>query len=134
VSAVKAIRALQLACTPVAAIVGSRVFSGKVEEGTQYPYLFIHEVSRTERLTVSLAGNYALVTARVQVTPIARSYGECKALLQAARLDAGAHTGVIAGVTVRSITRGAVGPDFHDPETDTYEQSRDFTIVFTEAN
>ncbi len=133
-SAVQAIRALQLACAPVAAIVGVRIYGGKVEEGTQYPYLFIHEVSRIERLTSSLAGASVLVTARVQVTPIARSYGECKALLQAAKLDAGAHTGAIAGVTVRSITRGAVGPNFHDAATDTYEQSRDFTIVFIEAN
>jgi hypothetical protein len=134
VSAVKAIRALQLACAPVAAIVGTRIYAGEAPEDAGYPYLFIHEVDRNERSTTSLAGNYVLVTARVQVTPIARSYGECKALLQAAKLDAGAHTGVIAGVTVRSVTRGAVGPDFHDAETDTYEQSRDFTIVFTEAN
>lgn len=133
-SAVKAIRALLVAHAPVAAIVGSRVFSGKVEEGTQYPYLFIHEVDRNERSTTSLAGSSVLVTARVQVTAFARSYGECKTLLQAAKLGAGAHTGVIAGVAVRSITRSTVGPDFYIADVKSYEQSRDFMIVFTEEN
>ena len=133
-SAVKAIRALLVAHAPVAAIVGQRIYAGLVPEGSPYPILYIGEVSRTERLTTSLTGSSVLVMARVQVTAITRSYAECKALLQAARLDAGAHTGVIAGVTVRSITRQPIGPDFYDADVKTFEQSRDFMIVFTEEN
>lgn len=133
-SAVKVIRALLGAHQPVVALIGSRIYAGMVPEGSVYPVMHLKEVSRSERLTTSLAGASVLVTARVQVTAIARSYGECKALLQAAKLDAGAHTGIIDGVTVRSISRQSVGPDLYEEDVKTFEQSRDFMIVFTEEN
>jgi hypothetical protein len=133
-SAVKAIRALQLACAPVAALVGTRIYAGLVPEGATYPVLHIKEISRRERLTTDLESKNVLVTARVQVTAIARSYAECKALLQAAKLGAGSHRGTVAGVSVDSVTRHPVGPDFYDEEVKTFEQSRDFMVVFTELN
>jgi hypothetical protein len=35
---------------------------------------------------------------------------------------------------VRAVTRELVGPDMSDPETEIYEQSRDFKVIFTEPN
>lgn len=133
-NAVLVIRALLIAHAPVTAIVGQRVHAGIVPAGTLFPMVHIKEISRAERHTVGLDGQYVMVTARVQVTAIAKSYSEQKALLQAVKLGPGAHTGVIAGLNVRSITREPVGPDLYDSETDIYEQSRDFKVTFLELN
>jgi hypothetical protein len=133
-SAIKVIRALLLADAEVVAIVGQRVFAGIVPQGSALPLLQLREVSRVERLTTGLTESTVLVTARVQVTALTKTYPSQKALLQAARLGSGAHTGVIAGVSVRAVTRELVGPDMSDPETEIYEQSRDFKVIFIEPN
>lgn len=133
-NAVLIIRALLIAHAPVIAIVGSRVHAGIVPAGTLFPMVHIKEISRIERHTVGLDSQYVLATARVQVTAIAKSYSEQKALLNAVKLGPGAHTGSIAGLTVRSITRDSVGPDLYDSEADIYEQSRDFKVTFLELN
>ena len=133
-NAVLVIRSLLIAHAPVVAIVGQRVHAGIAPAGTLFPMVHIKEISRIEHHTVCLDSQYVLVTARVQVTAIAKSYPEQKTLLQAIKLGPGAHTGIIAGLTVRSITREPVGPDLHDSETDIYEQSRDFKVKFLELN
>ena len=133
-SAIKVIRSLLLADTDVTAIVGTRVYVGVVPQGAVLPLLQMSEVSRVEQLTASLSGPSVLVVARVQVTALTSSYASQKTLLQAAKLGSGAHTGVIAGVSVRSVTRDIVGPDMSDPNTEIFEQSRDFKVTFTEPN
>ncbi|OFJ47847.1 hypothetical protein BA896_001350 [Janthinobacterium lividum] len=74
---------------------------------------------------MSLAQRAVQVTARVQVTVHASTYPEQKAVLQAARLGPGAHTGTVAGIEVRSVMRDVVGPDMGDSDADIYQQSRD---------
>lgn len=133
-NAVLIIRALLIAHAPVTALVAQRVHAGIVPAGTLFPMVHIKEISRVEHHTIGLDSQYVLITARVQVTAIAKTYAEQKALLQAVKLGPGAHTGVIAGLTVRSITREPVGPDLYDSETDIYEQSRDFKVTFLELN
>ena len=55
-------------------------------------------------------------------------------MLQAAKLGPGAHTGTVAGVEVRSVMRDVVGPDMVDDGAGIYQQSRDFKVVYVEAN
>lgn len=134
-SAVKVMRALLIAHAPVLAIVSSdKVVAGTIPQGVVLPALGIKEISRVERATAALDRATVMVTARVQVTALANSYSGQKALLQAAKLGRGSHTGVIAGVTVLSVTRDMVGPDMSDEDAGIYEQSRDFKVVFTETN
>lgn len=133
-NAVVVIRALLLAHAPVTAIVGQQVFAGDVPQGVVLPAIGLREISRVEQATASLAQSTVMVTARVQVTVHAKSYPEQKALLQAAKLSAGSHTGVVAGVTVRSVTRDIVGPDMSDAAAGIYEQPRDFKVVYIEPN
>ncbi len=134
-SAVKVIRALLLAHAPVAALVAAdKVFAGTIPQGVVLPAIGIKEIGRSELATVSLGQAAVLVTARVQVTVLAKSYPAQKALLQAAKLGPGAHTGLIAGVAVRSVIRDAVGPDLSNEDAGIFEQSRDFKVAFVEAN
>lgn len=134
-SAIKVIRALLVAHAPVLALVPAvRIVAGTVPQGMPLPAIGLSEISRVELPTVSLGQRAVQVTARVQVTVHARAYPEQKAVLQAARLGPGTHTGTVDGVEVRSVMRDVVGPDMTDDEADIYQQSRDFKVVFVEAN
>lgn len=134
-SAVKVIRALLTAHAPVLALVPEeRIVAGTVPQGTLLPAIGLTEISRVEMPTASLSQRAVQVTARVQVTVHARTYPEQKAVLQAARLGPGAHTGTVAGVVVRSVMRDIVGPDLKDEAASIFEQCRDFKVVFVEAN
>ncbi|MGZ8339144.1 MAG: hypothetical protein ACXW2U_05465 [Telluria sp.] len=130
-SAVSIMRALLTAHAPLTTLVPvARIVSGDVPEGS-LPAIGIREISGIEQDTVSRAGN-SLVTARVQVTVYATSYPQQKAILKAAKLGAGTHTGTIAGYAVRSVLRDSVGPDMGSAEIPTFEQSRDFKVAFIE--
>jgi len=134
-SAVKVIRALLAAHAPVLALVpAARIVAGTVPQGMPLPAIGLTEISRIELPTASLAQRTVQVTARVQVTVHAGTYPDQKAVLQAARLGHGAHTGTVAGVEVRSVMRDVVGPDMTDDDAGVYQQSRDFKVVFVEAN
>lgn len=134
-SAVRVIRALLIAHAPVVALVPpERIVGGDLAQGTPLPAITLSEASRVEMSTVSLAQRAVQVTARVQVTVHAQSYSQQKALLQAAKLGPGAHTGAVDGVQVRSVMRDVVGPDMKDAAASIYEQSRDFKVVFVEEN
>ena len=134
-SSVKVMRALLLAHAPVAALVAAdKVFAGTIPQGVALPAIGIKEIGSSELATVSLGQAAVLITSRVQVTVLAKSYPAQKALLLAAKLGPGAHSGQIAGVMVRSVIRDAVGPDLSDDAAGIYEQSRDFKVTFVEAN
>lgn len=130
VSAVFIMRALLAAHEPLTALVpASRIFSGDVD--APLPAIGIREISGVEADTVARTGK-SLVTARVQVTVYATGYVEQKAILKAAKLGPGTHTGQIAGYDVRSVLRDSVGPDMGSPDLPSFEQSRDFKITFIE--
>ena len=134
-SAVKVIRALLAAHAPVLALVPpARIVAGTVPQGTLLPAIGLTEISRVEMPTVSLGQRAVQVTARVQVTVHASAYPGQKVVLQAAKLGPGTHTGTVAGVAVRSVMRDVVGPDMSDDAAGIYQQSRDFKVVYVEAN
>ncbi|ATD62500.1 MAG: tail completion protein gp17 [Janthinobacterium svalbardensis] len=134
-SAIKVIRALLIAHAPILALVpAARIVAGTVPQGTPLPAIGLTEISRVELPTVSLGQRAVLVTARIQVTVHASAYPEQKAVLQAAKLGPGTHTGTVAGIEVRSVMRDIVGPDMTDDDAGVYQQSRDFKVVYVEAN
>lgn len=134
-SSVDVVRALLMAHAPVRALVDARnIVLGTVPQRVELPAIGIREISRVEMSTVSLAQAAVLVRARVQVTVLAKSYDGQKALLQAAKLGPGAHTGEVVGIAVRSVTREQVGPDISDDDAGIFQQSRDFLVTYVEQN
>ena len=132
-SSVKVLRALLQAYPPVTSLVPSeRVIAGTVPQESELPAIGIKEISRNEFATVARAEKRVLVRSRVQVTVYAKSYPEQKAVLLAAKLGPGVHTGVVAGVTVRSVVRDEVGPDLSEEDAEIFEQSRDFFVSYIE--
>lgn len=116
---------------PVTDIVGAEIYAGNVPQSATLPALGIKEISRVEQDTAAREGG-ALVTARIQVTVQTKSYPQQKALLLATKLGGGVHTGLIAGVEVRSVLRDAIGPDLSDDDAQIFEQSRDFKVTYIE--
>ena len=132
-SAVKVMRALLQANSAVVALVPlERVDAGTVPQESELPAIGIKEIGRNEFATVARAEKRVLVRSRVQVSVYAKSYPEQKAVLLAAKLGPGVHTGVVAGVTVRSVVRGEVGPDLSEEDAGIFEQSRDFIVSYIE--
>lgn len=128
------IRALLVNHDPLTNLLpAANIRAGAVPVGL-FPAIGIREVSRLEASTVSRAQANVMVEARIQVTVYAKSYPEMKSILLAAKLGPGAHTGVIAGLTVRSVLREIVGPDLSDEEAEIFEQSRDFKVTYIEPN
>lgn len=112
----------------------AQVVAGTVPQGDPLPAIGVTEVSRNEFRTVSAGEPTTLVTARIRLTVHAKNYPSQKEVLLAAKLGPGVHTGRIAGVKVRSVRRGDVGPDFSDDSAGIYQQSRDFMVTYIEPN
>lgn len=116
----------------LALLPATNVAAGTVPQGAPIPAIGVTEVSRNEFRTVSKEEVSTLVRARIQITVHAKSYPEQKAILLAAKLGPGVHSGMTAGVKVRSVVRGDVGPDFSDDAAAIYQQSRDFMVTYIE--
>lgn len=134
-SAVVVMMKLLQAYQPLLALIpASRVFAGTIAQEETLPAISVREISRNEFPTVSQAEASSLIQARIQVTVHARDYRTMKAVLLAAKLGSGVHTGVIGGIRVRSVRRDDVGPDLSDDAAGIYRQSRDFMVRYIEPN
>ena len=132
--AVAVMTALLTAYAPLTALVpAANIMPGTIPQG-HLPAVGIREISSSEMATASGAQASVMVTARVQVTVYAATYPAMRAALNAAKLGPGYHTGLIAGVDVRSVSRDFVGPDLSDISIPIYEQSRDFRVVYIAPN
>lgn len=137
-SAVAIVVALLRAHAPVMALLPSTsVYAGPVPLGKPLPAISVREVSSNEQGTVNRDKPKTLVRSRVQVTVLATDpggYAKMKALLLAAKLGAGNHTGLIGAYEVNSVRPESVNPEMPVEDDGIYEQSRDFMVTFQETN
>lgn len=135
-SAVAIMRALLTTHVPLLALVpATRIFAGKIPQGTTLPAVSITEISGYEQSTIARLQATSMQRRRVQVTVCASSYPTQKAVHAACALGPGAHRGTHAGFKTLSVLPAGVGPDLNQLDDDNiYEQSRDFMVTFAEAN
>lgn len=128
-----AVRALLVADIRVTALVPeARIAAGSLPQGTVMPAISLMSVSSTDR-NVPSPGAKRRVTERVQVTVLARTYPEAKAILAAVRAAAADQMPMIDGLTDVTVHTDSAGPDFLDEETGIHMQSQDFRVAFNEA-
>lgn len=128
-----AVRSLLVADTGVTSLVPvARIAAGMLAQGTDLPAISLISVSSVDR-NVPAPGPNRRVTERVQVTVLARTYPETKAILAAARKAAADRMPAIDGLTDVTVHTDSAGPDFLDEETGIHMQTQDFRVSFNEA-
>jgi hypothetical protein len=131
---VKVIRALLVGAAAVTAKVpAAQIAAGVVKEGTPLPAYGLTEIGLVPVGAIDGQAEYSVVTSRVQVTAMAKSYPEVKELLDLARRACNFQRGRIAGLDVVSVVRATVGPDLED-DAGQHFQSIDFMVTYHEQN
>ena len=132
----KVINALLNAAAGITSLVGAgtaaRIYPGVLPQGSALPALSVEHVGSNELTTIDANAAFGLVQARIQVTALAKTYPELKALLEQVRIACNYQRGVIATVRVASVLRDTVGPDLRDDDLQVYTQSIDFQVTFQE--
>jgi len=128
-----AVRSLLVADTGLTALVSeARIAAGTLSQGTVLPAISLMSVSSVDR-NIPAPGPKRRVTERVQVTVLARTYSEAKAILAAIRTAAADQKPAIDGLTDVTVHTDSAGPDFLDEETGIHMQTQDFRVSFNEA-
>ena len=128
-----AVRTLLVTDTGLTALVPvARIAAGMLPQGTDLPAISLMSVSSVDR-NVPAPGPKRRVTERVQVTVLARTYPETKAMLAAIRKAAADQMPTIDGLTDVTAHTDSAGPDFLYEETGIHRQTQDFRVSFNEA-
>ena len=128
-----AVRSLLVADTGVTSLVPVvRIAAGMLPQGTDLPAISLMSVSSVDR-NVPAPGPNRRVTERVQVTVLARTYPEVKAIIAAVRQAAADQMPAIDGLFDVAVHTDSAGPEFLDEETGIHMQTHDFRVSFNEA-
>lgn len=128
-----AVRTLLVTDTGMTALVPpARIAAGMLPQGTDLPAISLMSVSSVD-LNIPAPGPKRRVTERVQVTVLAATYRQVKAILAAVRKAAADQMPTIDGLFDVTVHTDSVGPDFLDEETGIHMQSQDLRVSFNEA-
>lgn len=128
-----AVRTLLAGETKVTALVPeARIAAGMLPQGTDLPAISLMSVSSVDR-NIAAPGPKRRVTERVQVTVLAASYPQVKAILAAVRKATADQMPTIDGLFDVTVHTDTAGPDFLDEETGIHMQSQDLRVSFSEA-
>jgi hypothetical protein len=128
-----AVRTLLVTDTGMTALVPeARIAAGMLPQGTDLPAISLMSVSSVDR-NISAPGPKRRVTERVQVTVLAATYRQVKAILAAVRKAAADQMPTIDGLFDVTVHTDTAGPDFLDEETGIHMQSQDLRVSFNEA-
>ena len=128
----KAVMALLNAAPWVTALVGTRIYPPPLPQGVALPALAVEHISTVDLPRIDAASGVNLVTSRIEVTAIAKTYAAQKDLIEAVRLALMYQHGTFAGVYVGTILRGSVGPDMRDDDMQVFTQAIDFLVTHHE--
>ena len=128
-----AVRTLLVTDTGMTAIVPpARIAAGMLPQGTDLPAISLMSVSSIDR-NIPAPGPKRRVTERVQVTVLAATYRQVKAILAAVRKAAADQMPIIDGLFDVTVHTDSAGPDFLDEETGIHMQTQDLRVSFNEA-
>ena len=132
-SGVIVVRSLLAGETRVTALVPpARIAAGMLPQGTDLPAISLMSVSSVDR-NISAPGPKRRVTERVQVTVLAATYRQVKAILAAVRRATADQMPTIDGLFDVTVHTDTAGPDFLDEDTGIHMQSQDLRVSFNEV-
>lgn len=127
------VRSLLVGDTGVTELVPvARIAAGMLPQGTDLPAISLMSVSSVDR-NIPAPGPKRRVTERVQVTVLAATYRQVKAILAAVRKAAADQMPTIDGLFDVTVHTDSAGPDFLDEETGIHMQTQDLRVSFNEA-
>lgn len=115
----------------IALVPEDRIAAGVMPLKTQMTAIAINSVSAVDRNIIA-PGVKRRVTERVQVTVMAPTFPEKKAVLRAVKAAAADFIGEAAGMTEVAIHTDSAGPDVMDAEASIHIGSQDFMVGFSE--
>ena len=124
----KVIRSLLLANATISGAVANRIYPVTLPEGTVLPAIVLDHISTVEQPTIDANAPLALVESRISVTVISNDY-----TTDACRVACNFKRGTIASVSVVSVRRALVGPEYKDDELRSYAQPQDFMVLHFES-
>ena len=110
----------------------ARITAGTLPQSTTLPAISLLSISRVDR-NIPAPGVRKRARERVQVTALAATYPETKAILAAVRRAAADQMPVIQEISEVTVHTDATGPDLFDEETGIHMQTQDFLVSFNEA-
>lgn len=105
----------------------ARMFAGVVPIGATYPALCYNLVSSSDITAIGLTTIKS--RSRIQVTVVAKSYPDVKALADKVRIACNLKRGTFNGVVTDSVIMDNIGADYRDDETGVFYSTVDFNIV-----
>lgn len=129
----KVVRTLLSNAAGVVALVATRVFPGPIPQGTALPAISFEHISSAPLPRLDASAGFNLVRTRIEVTAVAKTYGEQKSLVEEIRKALDYQRGNIAGIEVIAILRESVGPDLRDDDRQIYAQAVDFMVTHREV-
>lgn len=129
----KVVYALLTGSQALTALVGSKIYPGLIPQNTPMPAVSYELISSVDIAPINAQAGGVVLRSRVQVSVLARTYAEVKAIQEAVREALLFRSGLIAGVQVIAITRELVGPDERDDEAALYMQGVDYMLTHDET-
>lgn len=111
-----------------ASVPGARIMAGVLPRGTSMPAISLSKVSSRQHGNLAMNASSYLMTDRIQVTVLCRSYPELESLIEKIRDALPLSRGTIAGFSCEGIIPDTIGPDQFDQEQKLYSQSLDFQV------
>jgi hypothetical protein len=116
----------------IASVPVARIVAGVMSQGTALPAISLTSVS-TNDLNIPNPATTRMVTERVQVTVLARTYPEQKEILSAVKIAAADTRPTVSGISNVTIHTEGTGPDFMNDEASIYLGSLDFRVIYNET-
>ena len=117
--------------TDVAALVGTRVYSGILPQNPTYPAVTIQPITEDDNNT--LASRPALRWARLQIDAWAETYAGAKDLHDKVRAALNGQSYSLTGVDLKSIVSQTGGQYFYEPSVEVHRRSRDYGFSYEES-
>lgn len=115
----------------IAVIPAAKIFAGAIPINTVLPAIAVTQVSGVQRNTLGMNAVSYMVTDRVQVTVLGKTYALQKSYMALVRAALPNTRGTVNGFNVDSILQDMDGPDLYDSAADVRQQSTDFMVRFT---
>ena len=130
-SGVAICRTLLSANSALTAVVPAiKIMAGVIPLNTVLPAVSVAQISAMSHNDIAMDSSPKLITERVQVTVMCKSYPQQKQLLVLVKAALQNTYAVVAGFQCYSIIDDIEGPDIQDVSLDIYFQSCDFMVRF----